>query len=337
NAISLRGLGPNHTLVLINGRRVADYPTAYDGQVNFVNLATIPSAAIERIEILNGSASAIYGSDAIAGVVNVILKDHVDGVQFNVKAGTSEHGGGDNGRLQITGGHEWDRLSTVFALELSKTDPIWSRDRGFMSSSTREGELPTDIWSRRDLDSGAYLDPTTACSALAGAFRGTVATTNGRNGARFCGSNFARPAYWTTLTGNEAQDLYASAKYTLTDHATLFGDVILNINRIQNNTRGPIWTSAAASGGFFLNQNTGAYEAWNRRISPEEIGGVDRFDRYWQETAADVTAGIRGELGNSEWNYEAAWSGSAYRSRNTRPRLLASIDTFYLGPQLGTD
>src|SRR5689334_928825 len=46
NAISLRGLGPNHTLVLINGRRVADYPTAYDGQVNFVNLATIPSAAI---------------------------------------------------------------------------------------------------------------------------------------------------------------------------------------------------------------------------------------------------------------------------------------------------
>ena len=337
NAISLRGLGPNHTLVLINGRRVADYPTAYDGQVNFVNLATIPSAAIERIEILNGSASAIYGSDAIAGVVNVILKDHVDGVQFNVKAGTSEHGGGDNGRLQITGGHEWDRLSTVFALELSKTDPIWSRDRGFMSSSTREGELPTDIWSRRDLDSGAYLDPTTACSALAGAFRGTVATTNGRNGARFCGSNFARPAYWTTLTGNEAQDVYASAKYTLTDHATLFGDVILNINRIQNNTRGPIWTSAAASGGFFLNQNTGAYEAWNRRISPEEIGGVDRFDRYWQETAADVTAGIRGELGNSEWNYEAAWSGSAYRSRNTRPRLLASIDTFYLGPQLGTD
>src|SRR5690349_19513481 len=70
NAISLRGLGPNHTLTLVNGRRVADYPTAYDGEVNFVNLANIPSVLIERIEILDGGASAIYGSDAIAGVVN---------------------------------------------------------------------------------------------------------------------------------------------------------------------------------------------------------------------------------------------------------------------------
>lgn len=337
NAISLRGLGPNHTLVLINGRRVADYPTAYDGQVNFVNLATIPSAAIDRIEVLNGSASAIYGSDAIAGVVNVILKDHAEGLSFNVKAGTTEHGGGENGRVQITGGHEWDRLSTVFAIEISKTDPIWSRERDFMSSSTRDGELPTNVWSRQDLDSGDFLDPTSACNALANTFRGSVVTTTGRNDSRFCGSSRAQPTYWTTQTGNEAQDLYAAAKYALSDNATLFGNVVLNFNRIQNNTRGPNWTSAAASGGFFLNQNTGAYEAWTRRISPEEIGGVDRFDRYWQETAADVTTGIRGKIGGSEWDYEAAWSGSVYRSRNTRPRLLANIDTYFLGPQLGTD
>src|SRR5690349_17296474 len=65
NAISLRGLGPNHTLVLFNGRRIADYPIAYDGSVNFVDLASVSSAAIDRIEILNGGASAIYGSDAI--------------------------------------------------------------------------------------------------------------------------------------------------------------------------------------------------------------------------------------------------------------------------------
>ena len=74
NAISLRGLGPNHTLVLLNGRRMADFPIAYDGMVNFTNLANIPSGVVERIEILSGGASAIYGSDAIAGVVNIILK-----------------------------------------------------------------------------------------------------------------------------------------------------------------------------------------------------------------------------------------------------------------------
>ena len=74
NALNLRDLGPNHTLVLINGRRVADYPTAYGGSVSFTNLANIPAVMIDRIEILSGGASAIYGSDAIAGVVNIVLK-----------------------------------------------------------------------------------------------------------------------------------------------------------------------------------------------------------------------------------------------------------------------
>lgn len=107
SALNLRGLGPNHTLVLINGRRVADYPTPYDGKVNFTNLANIPSAVIERIEILSSGASAIYGSDAIAGVVNIILKDKINGVDVNLKGGTSERGGGDNQRLQISGGGSW--------------------------------------------------------------------------------------------------------------------------------------------------------------------------------------------------------------------------------------
>jgi iron complex outermembrane recepter protein len=126
NAISLRGLGPNHTLVLFNGRRVADYPIAYDGSVNFVDLATVSSAAIDRIEILNGGASAIYGSDAIAGVVNVILKDHADGVDINAKIGTTERGGGNNARFQAFGGDTFGKLSGVFALEIGKTNPIWS-------------------------------------------------------------------------------------------------------------------------------------------------------------------------------------------------------------------
>ncbi|PAM39398.1 TonB-dependent receptor, partial [Acinetobacter baumannii] len=71
NTINLRGLGPNRTLVLVNGRRQADYPLAYEGSVNVVNLANIPSALIERIEVLAAGASAVYGSDAIAGVVNI--------------------------------------------------------------------------------------------------------------------------------------------------------------------------------------------------------------------------------------------------------------------------
>ncbi|NNC22527.1 TonB-dependent receptor plug domain-containing protein, partial [Corallococcus exiguus] len=125
NAISLRGLGPNHTLTLVNGRRVADYPTAYDGSVNFVNTANIPAALIDRIEVLSGGASAIYGSDAIAGVVNIILKKHVDGTQLNLKLGGTQRGGGENARAQLTGGLESGALQLVYGIELSKRQPIW--------------------------------------------------------------------------------------------------------------------------------------------------------------------------------------------------------------------
>src|SRR3546814_18004667 len=70
SGINRRGIGPGYTLFLLNGLRMAEYPQPYNSQSNFVNVAAIPSAMVERIEILSGGASAIYGSDAVAGVVN---------------------------------------------------------------------------------------------------------------------------------------------------------------------------------------------------------------------------------------------------------------------------
>jgi iron complex outermembrane receptor protein len=269
-------------------------------------------------------------------VANVILKPQAEGLDVNVKAGTTERGGGDNGRVQLVGGQRWDRLSTVFALELSKTDPVWSRDRDFMSSSTLAGAAPTNVWSRMNLDSGAYINPGDTCNALGGTFANTVVPVNARQGV-FCGSGRAQPTYWTTQTGNESENLYASAEYALSDTVTLFANVIGGLNRTENNTRGPSWTSVAANGGFFLNQNTGNYEVWTKRIAPEEIGGVDRFDRVWRDESLAVATGLQGQFGDSGWSYEAAYSGSVYVSRNERPRLRANIDDFFLGPQLGVD
>jgi iron complex outermembrane recepter protein len=87
SSVSLRGLGQAATLVLINGRRVAGYGFAQNIQDSFVDLNQIPAAAVERIEILKDGASAIYGSDAIAGVVNVILRRDFKGIE--VAAGTT--------------------------------------------------------------------------------------------------------------------------------------------------------------------------------------------------------------------------------------------------------
>lgn len=336
NAINLRGLGPNHTLVLINGRRVADYPIAYDGSVNFVNLANIPSALVERIEILNAGASAIYGSDAIAGVVNIILKQHADGVDVNVKAGSTSRGGGENGRVQISGGKDFGDLSTVFGLEVSKTQSIAATDRDFMSSSTREGETPTTVWSMRNLDTGKYINGSAACANLAGNFDNSTVPVNNKNGV-YCGSGKAQPSFWTVQTENQSENTYGGFTYQINESTALFGDVMLGWNHTTNNTRGPSWTSLGATSGYFLNQNTDSYESWTRRFAPEEIGGVSAFNKEWHDTAGNITVGVRGDVGQTGWNYEAAYNASGYKSIATVPRLYASIDSYFLGPQLGTD
>ena len=76
--ISLLGLEPGFTLILLDGRPMADYPLLYNGQANFTDLSNIPTAMIERIDVLPGNQSAIYGSAAVAGVVNIILKKHLE-------------------------------------------------------------------------------------------------------------------------------------------------------------------------------------------------------------------------------------------------------------------
>ncbi|WP_337883988.1 TonB-dependent receptor plug domain-containing protein, partial [Chromobacterium haemolyticum] len=320
NAISLRGLGPNHTLTLLNGRRIADYPVAYEGSVNFVNLANIPAAMIERIEVLNGGASAIYGSDAIAGVVNVILKKKADGTTVNVKAGGSEHHGGENLRLQLSGGKSWDKLNLVYALELSQRNPIWSRQRGFMADNTVNGAAPTTVWSQKDVKTGKFIDPGSTCGDLGGLYAGSVRAYR-TSKTNVCASPLAKASYWTVQTANQSQNGYLSLNYALNDHLELFGDALLAFNHSENNTRGPSWTSAGGNGGYFLNQNSGRYEAWTRLLSPEEMGGASRYNRKWDDVAANLTFGLRGAVPDSSWSYEAAYNASIYTSQNIAPRL----------------
>jgi iron complex outermembrane receptor protein len=101
NEISLRGLGSNRTLVLLDGRRIAS--TGGSGGAA-QNLNQIPSAIIDRIEILRDGASAVYGSDAIAGVVNIITRKDFDGMDVSITSGSTEVGGGDYTRANVTGG-----------------------------------------------------------------------------------------------------------------------------------------------------------------------------------------------------------------------------------------
>ncbi len=132
SGISLRGLGANATLVLINGRRVTSAVLADDAQRTYTDLNQIPLEAVERVEVLKDGASSIYGSDAVAGVVNIILKKNFVGTVVKATYGMAEEGDGKEPRVAITHGFgdlEKNGFNVLLNAEFGKKDPIYYRDR----------------------------------------------------------------------------------------------------------------------------------------------------------------------------------------------------------------
>ena len=131
---SLRGLGEQRTLVLLNGRRLAN--TAFSGEA--VDINSIPLSAIERVEVLTDGASAIYGTDAIAGVINFILRRDFRGFEAYAYYGDSEEGGGKQQRYNVLAGWgdlEKDRFSAYATIDYYKQDNIRAAERRFSSTA----------------------------------------------------------------------------------------------------------------------------------------------------------------------------------------------------------
>lgn len=132
NTINLRNLGTQRTLVLVNGRRhiggSAGSPT--------VDVSMIPAPLVERVEIVTGGASAVYGSEAVAGVVNFIYKDDVEGLQFDVRKGWTQEGGADDLDMSLTAGSNFanDRGNAVIYLGYSDRGVLKATDRAISAS-----------------------------------------------------------------------------------------------------------------------------------------------------------------------------------------------------------
>ena len=144
SSVSLRGLGADSTLILINGRRVSVSPFAKGIDTAFVDINNIPLAAIERIDILKDGASATYGSDAIAGVINIILKKDFDGVEISAKFGTTADGGGEEQNLSMIWGNSDANSSHTFIIDYFKREEILYADRDYSRSANQAGLRPND-------------------------------------------------------------------------------------------------------------------------------------------------------------------------------------------------
>lgn len=138
SAVSLRGLGVNSTLVLVNGRRMTTYGLADDGARTFVDLNSIPLEAVDRIEVVKDGASAIYGADAVGGVVNVIMRQDYKGASVGGSYGQTGRGDGQTTRTFGSfgvGDISTDKYNIFVSLEASQTKNIQSTDRGFIGQS----------------------------------------------------------------------------------------------------------------------------------------------------------------------------------------------------------
>jgi len=246
SSISLRGLGADRTLVLVNGRRLAAFAGAGGATVN-VNV--IPLAAIERIEILKDGASGVYGSDAVAGVVNFILSKSFEGVDVSGGAGSpTTDGGAQNQKASIVGGFgklDSDGYSAVLSASWEKEKALFGRDRDYaksgnnmpyyVSGATGQGNIegvviPGAYPNDRDAGFGAspatgYGNPLAASGKCADIqmFQNPTPSTKG---APYCAYDSASDT--NLIPARELANVTGNLTFKINDQHQLFADVLLS-------------------------------------------------------------------------------------------------------------
>jgi len=237
--ISLRNLGSNRTLVLVNGRR---WVTTLGGSVD---LNTIPISMIERIEVLKDGSSAIYGTDAISGVVNVILRENFEGLESSAYFGQYEEGDGVTQLYTVTAGTASERGSTVFSASYNKIEGVGAGDRA-LSAVPRFGLSATDAvngtssttapWGRFGFGTGGSTPggqagtlrfspgaPANPALGIPANYRVFDAFTDGFN---FAPQNLLE-------TPQEIISLFGSTRYNITDNIAFRAEFVYNERRSQ--------------------------------------------------------------------------------------------------------
>ena len=189
-ALNLRGIGSGNTLVLVNGRRLAPHPIsqAEGGLPSLaVNVNQLPIGAARRVEVLRDGASAIYGADAAAGVVNTIVRRDYDGYELSLRGSVTEHGGGEDWRTTLSGGKKFNagRTSLMASLEVYHRELLGTKDRKFTSDSdVRRVRNVREPWNTTDTD----FDNRSTASNYGNFVRGTFDAAGNFVGARPAGS-----------------------------------------------------------------------------------------------------------------------------------------------------
>lgn len=326
--VDLRNLGASRTLVLVNGRR---WVSQLDGSVD---LNTIPSAMVERIEILKDGASSIYGSDAIAGVVNIITRSDFDGVEGHAYYGQFGRGDGEREAYDVTLGVNSDRGNMVFGASYVKESAVnagarnISKDPVFGLGSARYSSISNygQIWELVDSDGNPVEDP-----ADADGIQNYIVNdgADGRDLANyhpftsddaynFAPDNFLR-------TPQERRSFFAQGRYDLTDSIGFRTDALYNQRQSAQQLAGfPLGEGSylSADQGItadsYYNPTNGTANArelnWSRRLVEQE--------RFYEQDVKTFHwyGGLEGffEVGERYFNWDVGYNYNSTDQTDTQ-------------------
>lgn len=310
SAVALRNRA---TLVLINGRRAVLSPVIASGGAGFVDVSVIPISAVERVEILSDGASATYGSDAVSGVVNVIMKTNYDGAEVGGRYGWSPNKGkyAERSYFMVAGASS-AKTSVTLTTEWKSSDPIIQYERAFSTGLFR---TPTYAGTLNIGNSFYYLNPSlnapptnrdlTAAQIVAqGIYQGPL--TQGEAGA------FLDLAGYPTLKLQaERRSFTAAIEHRLTQRTSLFADFIYSLNETES-----VLNAQPVSGNVVASNPNNPFDvtvtARNRFL---------KFPRIYANESASLrgVVGVKGSIGTG-WNYEIAGNFNRtnhhYRNKN---------------------
>lgn len=299
--IDLRNLGAQRTLVLVNGKRLGISPAGYQ------DISSIPSVIVERIEVLKDGASAIYGSDAMAGVINIITRQNFDGAEANVYTGQYSEGDGQKQTFDFMVGFSGERGSVSMGAEYHKEDPVWAKDRWYTAEADPRdpGGNNTPVGQWGNYDSGLR----TASGAVI--WYAPNRGSNALGADNFHPQNADDTSNATTqmqlLTPLERRSLFVNANYDITDSIRFTSDLAYT-KRSSNRQIAGYPTQSSAIGApmaadSYFNPRSGTAVNWRRR-GWEVPRTTDTDQTTWRFTAALEGAF---EIGDRYFDWDAGY------------------------------
>ncbi|ESE43290.1 TonB-dependent receptor plug domain-containing protein [Shewanella decolorationis] len=339
--IDLRGAGSDRTLVLIDGKRFPGSPTLGGGSAN---LNAIPMAAVERIEILTDGGSSTYGSDAIAGVVNIIMKKNYQGLEFNVGGGSREADGGLTSKeFSVVAGYQMDKGNITFSFDHQDRKGIADGDRPYTAASMSDLNGDGIIQAYTETTGWSIYGATVAspdfsetqasplCDDLAAqygsdVFRKVAADDDWGPGSTYCMYANANVSYNKAST--DRNTVYVDANYEVAENIEWFGRTMIT----QGKSFGRYAPPAAAWNKMSADNPNNPYGAettgyWRWVGIGTRDGNVDDYNQ-------DYLTGLRGtlpSLNDATWEfyyhynkadnksigeYYLSYAGLAYNEQN---------------------